>query len=76
MSEPHDRDAASTSFTVPIGSRLLRSDVEKIVNAARALVEAHERRSPTSEFATLGEEGAMFELNFRLGAWRDSRGKP
>ena len=57
-----------------MSKRLTNGEVGRIVNAAKALVEAHERRSSSSQHATLGEESALFELNFRLGAWRQSRG--
>ena len=66
-------NAATTSFDVPTGSkRLTQGEVARVVKAARGLVEAHERRSPTSEHATLGEEGALWELNFQLLHFRQT----
>ena len=49
-------------------------EVERVVKAARELIEVHGRRSQTSENATLGEEQAMWELNYRLGEFRRSKG--
>jgi hypothetical protein len=40
----------------------LRQEVSEIVRAARTLVKAHERRNPTSDYATLGEEEALMFL--------------
>ncbi len=54
--------------------RLTKAEVGRIVNAARTLIEANERRSPTSDHATLGEEGALWELNFQLGVYRQKKG--
>ena len=54
--------------------RMTSVEVERIVKAARELIEAHERRSPTSEYSTLGEDGALWELNFQLGEYRTRKG--
>lgn len=51
-----------------------RYEVERIVRAARELISAHERRNKDSKNATLGEEGAMWELNFQLGVFRADKG--
>lgn len=54
------------------GRRLERGEVRRIVKAARELIAAHERRNQSSKHATLGEEQAMWELNFQLGVFRAS----
>jgi hypothetical protein len=43
-----------------------REAVAEVVAGARELVKAHERRSPTSQHATLGEQDALFNVYFRL----------
>lgn len=41
-------------------------EVTRAAKEARALVAAHERRSPTSKNATLGENDALFALHLTL----------
>lgn len=57
-----------------MNNHLSKYEVARIVEAAKSLVEAHQRRSNTSNYATLGEEGAMWELDFRLGSFRQAKG--
>lgn len=42
------------------------SDVTLLATRAAELVAAHERRSPTSQRATLGEADALFNLRFAI----------
>jgi hypothetical protein len=60
----------------PAGARLTVLEVERIVNAAAALVEAHDKRNPEYGYITLNEDAALFELNYRLGAYRQAKGRP
>ncbi len=53
---------------------MTRADVARITRAATALVEAHKRRSPSSENSTLAEDDALWELNFHLGVYRQKKG--
>ncbi len=54
--------------------RMTRAEVGRIVNAAKVLVEAHAKRSPTSEHSTLNEDAALWELNYQLGVYRQRKG--
>lgn len=54
--------------------RMTRAEVGRIVEAAKVLIEAHTKRSPTSEHSTLNEDGALWELNYQLGVYRQKKG--
>lgn len=45
-----------------------REEVAEITKLAQALVDNHEQRSSTSQYATLGELDALFNLRFQLNA--------
>ena len=53
---------------------LTYGEVGRIVAAAGVLIEEHKKRPHGSENATHGEQRAMWELNFQLGMFRQSRG--